>query len=168
LIFPRRKANVSDAKAELSLSRGAGRGLKVALAVAAFNRPFTSRLLKGAQGRLKRLGASSRASWVPGAFELGFTCKELASSGSFDAVIALGAVIRGETSHYDLVCRAAADGVLRAGMDSGVPVIFGVITCDSEAQALERCSGGDKDAGLHAAEAAVAMALLSRELRHGR
>jgi 6,7-dimethyl-8-ribityllumazine synthase len=158
---------VSNAKSLLNLKRGAGKGMKVAIAVAAFNKPLTSRLLKSARARLKALGAASSVSWVPGAFELGLAGKALASSGGFDAVICLGAVLRGETSHYDLVCRAAADGVLRASLDTGLPVIFGVITCENLEQALERSSGGDKDAGRHAAEAAVSMALLLKGLRHG-
>ena len=158
---------MSNAKAVLNLKWGSGRGMKIAFAVAAFNRAYTSRLLENAKARLKALGATSRVVWVPGAFELGLAGKELAATSLYDAVICLGAVIRGETSHYDLVCEAAAQGVLRAGLDTGVPVIFGVITCDTEEQAIERCSGGDKDSGIHAAEAAVHMAALIRSVRNG-
>ena len=159
---------MSNANAALKLSPSSGRGLKVALAVAAFNRPITSRLLKSCRLRLKSLSASpAPAVWVPGAFELGLAGKELAASHRYDAVVCLGAVIRGETSHYDLVCQAAAQGVLRAGLDTGVPVVFGVVTCDTVGQALERSSGGNKDSGRHAAEAAVAMASLLRSIRHG-
>jgi 6,7-dimethyl-8-ribityllumazine synthase len=146
----------------------AGRGMKIAIAVAAFNRFYSARLLKSARARLKSLGAKSSVVWVPGAFELGITARELAATHLVDAVVCLGAVLRGATSHYDLVCDAAAQGVLRAGMDTGVPVLFGVITCDTAAQALERCSGGEQDAGVHASEAAVHMALLLRSIHHGR
>jgi 6,7-dimethyl-8-ribityllumazine synthase len=149
------------------LGAKAGRGMHVAIVVASFNKTYTSKLLKSAKGRLAALGARAKVVWVPGAFELGVTARELAASNLYDGVVCLGAVIRGDTSHYDLVCQAAAQGILRAGMDTGVPCVFGVITCDSPGQALERCSGGDKDAGLHAAETAVHMAALLRSIRHG-
>lgn len=161
---------------DMGLKAGAARGgrgrppLRFAVVVARFNAHLTSRLLKTVKARLAALGCKAggmKVHEVPGAFELGIAAKELASTGAYDAVICLGAVIRGETSHYDLVCRAAADGILRAGMDTGVPAIFGVITCEDEAQALARCSGGNHDAGRHAAEAAVSMALLLRKVRHG-
>jgi 6,7-dimethyl-8-ribityllumazine synthase len=158
---------MSNLRNALPLKGKAGAGLNVSIAVAAFNRPYTSRLLRSASRRLKSLGAKTRVVWVPGAFELGLAAKELASTHLADAVVCLGAVIRGDTSHYDLVCAAAKDGILRASMDTGIPVIFGVITCDTPAQALERCSGGDKDAGLHAAEAAIHMSTLLRSIRYG-
>lgn len=145
--------------------RGSGRGMRVALARALFNGPITRRLERNARARLKALGAANQdivTVEVPGAFELGFASLKLAQSGRFDAVIAMGCVIRGETSHYEIVCQAARDGVLQAGMQSGVPVIFGVLTVENEAQALARCAGR-LDAGRHAAEAAVRMALLSRK-----
>jgi 6,7-dimethyl-8-ribityllumazine synthase len=159
---------VSKARTALALKKNAGRGLKIGFVVAAFNRNYTSRLLSSASRRLKSLGATFKVVWVPGAFELGLTAKELASTQNYDAVICLGAVLRGETSHYDLVCNAAAQGILRAGMDSGVPVIFGLLSCDTHEQAMRRCSGGELDAGLHAAEAALQMASLIRSIRNGR
>ena len=162
---------MSNAKAALNLRAGSAKGLRIAAVVGQFNAEYTSRLLKSARARLKQLGLKGVALSVyevPGVFELGLACKEAAATNSFDAVIAIGAVLRGDTSHYDLVCDAATQGVLRAGMDTGVPVIFGVITVENAAQALERCSGGDKDAGRHAAEAAVHMAGLLRRIRHGR
>jgi 6,7-dimethyl-8-ribityllumazine synthase len=158
---------MSNRRDAIPLKGKAGSGLRVAIAVAAFNREYTARLLESASRRLKGMGATTRVAWVPGAFELGIAARELASTHLADAVVCLGAVIRGDTSHYDLVCNAAADGILRAGMDTGVPVIFGVITCDTPAQALQRCSGGSKDAGVHAAEAAVHMSNLLRSIRHG-
>lgn len=151
----------------MKLKKGAGKGMTIAVAQAAFNSEYTSRLLKSAQSRLKSLGARVKVWQVPGAFELGLAGKELAATHLYDAVICLGAVLRGETGHYDLVCQAAADGVRQAGMDTGVPVIFGVITCDTHQQAMARCSGGDKDSGIHAADAAVHMASLLRSVRNG-
>lgn len=154
--------------AKLSLAPRAGKGLKVGIAVAAFNRSHTERLLRSSTARLKALGASVHSHWVPGAFELPLAAKIMAESQSFDAIICHGVVIRGETTHYELVSQAAADGILRAGLDSGCPVIFGVLTCEDEAQVLARSSGGSEDAGRQAAEAAVQMALLARRARHGR
>jgi 6,7-dimethyl-8-ribityllumazine synthase len=162
---------MSDAAPKAKRGRASARGLRFAIVVADFNARFTLRLLKSARQRLRALGAaesSLKTYHVPGAFELGFAAKEPATTGFFDAVICLGTVIRGETSHYNLVCKAASEGILQAGLQSGLPCIFGVITCDNEVQAAERCSGGPKDAGSHAAEAAVTMARLSRSLRHGR
>ncbi|HET9126404.1 MAG TPA: 6,7-dimethyl-8-ribityllumazine synthase, partial [Solirubrobacteraceae bacterium] len=94
---------------------------------------------------------------VPGAFELPFVAKLAAESGRFDAIVCLGAVIRGETDHYDYVCAAASDGILRVGLDTGVPCGFGVLTVDTMDQALARVAGGEKrDTGRHAVEAVLA------------
>jgi 6,7-dimethyl-8-ribityllumazine synthase len=140
----------------------------VAVVVAAFNRKFTARLLRSARARLREMGAGPiTVEQVPGAYELGFAAKELAATSLYDAVVALGCVIRGETSHYDLVCLAASEGVMRAAMDTRVPVAFGVITCENEKQAAARCSGGSKDSGRHAAETAIWMARQARRIRHG-
>lgn len=152
---------MSDSGSKLRLKAGAGKGLRVGLVVASFNSEYTERLLNGAQRRLKALGVVEKALKivrVPGALELPLACQRLASSKKFDAVIALGCVLRGETSHYDLVCQGTLQGLQRVGLDARLPVIFGVITCDTKAQALARCNGGPKDAGIHAAEAAVWMA----------
>jgi len=154
---------VSDQTPTLRQGARPARGLKVAVVVARFNRPITARLLKSCQARLKALGLEPkglRVDWVPGAFELPLAAQALAESGKADAVVALGCVIRGETSHYDLVCQSAAQGLLRAGLESGVPVAFGLVTCESTRQALARSNGGPKDSGRHAAETAVWMARL--------
>jgi len=154
---------MSDLGSPMALKRGDARGLKVRAVVALFNRAITARLLRSAQARLKALGgAPARVDWVPGALELPLASRWAASEPGVDAVLALGCVIRGETSHYDLVCRGALDGVARASLDSGVPVLFGVLTVENQAQALARCSGGPLDSGRHAAEAAVLMARLRR------
>lgn len=157
---------MSDQGTKLALKAGDAKGLQVAAVVASFNHAYTSKLLRSATARLKALGgAFARVETVPGALELPLAAQWLASSGRYDAVVAIGCVIRGDTSHYDLVCQGALQGSLRASLDSGVPVIFGVITTENKAQALARCNGGPKDAGKHAAEAAVHMARLRRRLK---
>lgn len=150
---------MSDLGNGLALKAGAARSLRVAACVASFNRAYTARLLASAQARLKALGGGlERVEWVPGALELPLAAQRLAQDGAFDAILALGCVIRGDTSHYDLVCQGALLGLQRVGLDASLPVIFGVITTENKAQALARCSGGPHDAGRHAAEAAVLMA----------
>src|SRR3954467_8690508 len=118
-----------------------GSGLRVAIAVARFNDFITERLLHGARDGLARHGvdeASITVAWVPGAFELPLVCKRLAASGEFDAVIALGAVIRGATAHFDHVAGQCASGLAAAQLETGVPVVFGVLTTDTIEQAVER------------------------------
>ena len=154
---------MSKLGADLGLKAGDAAGLAVRIIVAGFNRAYTARLLGSAQARLRALRAPEpRVDWVPGALELPLAARWAVATGRVDAVVALGCVIRGETSHYDLVCRGALDGLQRVALDSGVPVLFGVITVENAAQALARCRGGNMDAGRHAAEAAVAMARLGR------
>jgi 6,7-dimethyl-8-ribityllumazine synthase len=153
---------MSEATPALSLKRGDARGLKVRIVVSEFNRHVTSRLVRSAQARLKALGGfEAPVDWVPGALELPLAARWALKSKP-DAVVALGCVIRGETSHYDLVCRGALDGLMRVSLDSATPVLFGVVTVENEAQALARSNGGPKDAGRHALDAALAMALLRR------
>ena len=157
---------MSDLGASIAVRKGDARGLRFALAVASFNAAYTRRLASSARARLKALGAADAAIEqvaVPGALELPLASAALAWSRRYDAVLALGCVIRGETAHFDLVTEGAMQGILRAGLDSGVPVLMGVIACDTRAQALARCSGGPRDAGRHAAEAAVQMALLMKK-----
>ena len=154
---------MSQSFSQIKLKPGAARGMDIRIVVAAFNGVHTARLLRSARARLRALGAPEpKVDRVPGALELPLAARWAAADGDVDAVLALGCVIRGETSHYDLVCRGALDGLLRAGLDSGVPVLFGVITVENAAQARARCDGGPMDAGRHAAEAAVIMALLKR------
>ena len=157
---------MSAEKSQTGLKPGDAAGLKFVILVSQFNIAYTGKLNLTAQARLKGLGAlpaKIRVEYVPGALELALAAKAFAKSA--DAVICLGAVLRGDTSHYDLVCAESARGVVQAGLDTGVPCIYGVITCDTKAQALARCSGGPKDAGRHAAEAAVMMAKLLRKKR---
>jgi 6,7-dimethyl-8-ribityllumazine synthase len=146
-------------------SHGAGR--RVAVVVARFNDEVTERLLEGALAALRGAGVRDedvRVVRVPGAFELPFAAQRLAQSGAWDAVVALGAVIRGETGHYDYVCAAAQQGLLRVGLETGVPVSFGVLTCDTDAQAAERAGGAHGNKGADAALAALEMADLSAKL----
>jgi 6,7-dimethyl-8-ribityllumazine synthase len=140
---------------------------RVALVCAKFNGGITERLLDGALGGLEAHGvkaATVTVAWVPGAFELPLAALRLARSGTVDAVVALGAVIRGETAHFDFVAGQCAAGLQRAALDSGVPMVFGVLTTDTVDQALARCGGGDDDKGREAAVTALEMVDLLRRL----
>ena len=142
-------------------------GLRVGMIVSRFNEAITRQLLEGARDCLRRHCADEHAlvvAWVPGAFEIPQTALRLARSGQFDALVCLGAVIRGATPHFDYVAGQAAAGIARVALDTGVPVTFGVLTTDSVDQALERAGikGGNK--GFDAALAAIEMANLFRQL----
>jgi 6,7-dimethyl-8-ribityllumazine synthase len=144
-----------------------GAGLRVALVASRFNDLITDRLLSGARDSLIRHGvdaASISEAWVPGAFELPLVAKTLAASGEYDAVICLGAVIRGATSHYDLVAGQCAAGVQAAQLETGVPIAFGVLTTDNIEQALERAGSKAGNKGAEAATTAIEMADLLRQL----
>jgi 6,7-dimethyl-8-ribityllumazine synthase len=144
-----------------------GDGLRVALVCSRFNDLITDRLLAGAQDGLRRHGvddASVTVAWVPGAFELPMAAARLGASGDFDAVVCLGAVIRGATAHFDHVAGQCAAGIQRAQLDTGVPVIFGVLTTDTLEQALDRAGGKAGNKGFDAAAAAIEMADLLRQL----
>ncbi len=138
-----------------------------AIVVSRFNSFVTESLLSGALDSLRRHGADMdrvSVAWCPGAFEIPLVARRMAASGAYDAVICLGAVIRGATSHYDLVCREVAGGVSRASMDTDVPVIFGVITTDTIEQALERAGTKAGNKGADAAGAAIEMVNLLRQI----
>ncbi len=144
-----------------------GTDLKIAIVVARFNDIITEKLLNGALGCLKShdvKDADITVAWVPGAFELPLIAQTLAESGKYHAVITLGCVIRGATTHYDYVCNEAAKGASAAALKSGVPVIFGVVTTENIEQAIERagCKAGNK--GVDAALAAIETANLMRQL----
>src|SRR5436189_695347 len=116
--------------------------MRFAIAVARFNRDVTEELLNGADAMLRKNNAADvTVAWVPGAYELPLVAKHLAGSGAVDAVVCLGAVIRGETAHFEFVAGEAAAGITRAALDTGVPVIFGVLTVDNREQALDRLGG---------------------------
>ncbi len=139
-----------------------GRGLRVAVLCSRFNDRITNRLLDGARRGLARHGVAPRdvaVVWVPGAFELPLAARTVAARDDVDAVVCLGAVIRGETTHYDLVAANAATGIMRAQLDTGVPVAFGVLTTEDVAQAEARSEAqGGHNVGEEAAAAAVEMA----------
>jgi len=144
-----------------------GEGLRVAVVASRFNALVADRLLAGALEALARVGVdegSVTVARVPGAFELPLAAARLAASGTVDAVVALGAVIRGATGHYDLVAGQCAAGLQRAQLDTGVPVVFGVLTTDTLEQALDRAGGKAGHKGADAALAAVEMADLLRRL----
>ena len=146
------------------------KGLRIALLASRFNETITKSLLEGALSALRRHGlddASITVAWVPGAFELPLAAKRLAASGEFDAVVCLGAVIRGATPHYDYVCSQAAAGISRAALDTGVPVIFGVLTTENIEQAIERSGTKAGNKGFDSAMAAIEMADLLRQLPKG-
>lgn len=143
-------------------------GLRIAIAVSRFNENVTVRLLASARTALKRLEVADSdidVAWVPGGFELPYAARKLAESGRYDAVICLGAIIRGETAHFDFISAEVARGIGEAARETGVPVIFGVITPDNLEQALDRAGGKTADKGYEAAVGAVEMANLARQLR---
>jgi len=143
-------------------------GFRFGIVVSRFNSFITERLLAGAVDALERAGAGSKdidVAHVPGAFELPLAAKKMAATGKYDALIAIGCVLRGETTHYDYVCSETARGLQLAQMDTGLPIIFCVLTCDTLEQAIDRAGlkGGNK--GFEAGLAAIEMAQLSRKLR---
>jgi 6,7-dimethyl-8-ribityllumazine synthase len=142
-----------------------GSALSLGIVAARFNEGITSRLLDGALDTVKRHGVRSHeVFWVPGSFELPVVAKRLAESGRYDAVVCLGAVIRHETDHYLHIATQAAAGIQRVALDTGVPCAFGVLTCDTEEQALER-SGDRRNVGAEAVKSAIETANLLRSLR---
>jgi 6,7-dimethyl-8-ribityllumazine synthase len=144
-----------------------GTGLRFGIVVSRFNEFITTRLLAGATDALRRHGVAEAdidVAWVPGSFEIPLVAQRMAASGRYDAVICLGAVIRGATAHFDYVAGGAATGVARAALDTGVPVIFGILTTDTIEQAIERAGTKAGNKGAEAAVAAIEMANLLREL----
>lgn len=140
-----------------------GQGLSLAIVVSRFNRLVTERLLAGAQDAIARHGVDSEkvdVAWVPGSIELPLVARRLADRRRYDAIVCLGAVIRGETPHFEHVANQAAAGTSRVALDTGVPVIFGVITANTLEQALERAGGKAGNKGYDAVVAAIEMANL--------
>ncbi len=139
---------------------GTEQEVKIAIVASRFNRFITDELIEGARDALRRQGiAESRQVlvWVPGAFELPLMAERLATSGKYDAIIALGAVIRGGTPHFDYVAGECASGLTRVALDHGLPVTFGVLTTDTVEQALERAGTGEGNKGFDAAMTAMEM-----------
>ena len=141
--------------------------LKVAIIVSRFNELVANGLLSGALDCLKRHGTKEAAidvAWVPGALEISLIAKKLAKKGKYDAIICLGAVIRGSTPHFEYVASEAAKGVAKVSLDTGVPVIFGVLTTDNLEQALERAGAKPGNKGFNAALSAIELANLNEQI----
>ena len=144
-----------------------GRHLRVAVVASRFNESIVERLVEGALDCLVRHGVPDgyvSTTWVPGAFELPMAAKRLAASGNVDAVVCLGAVIRGDTAHFDFVAGEAARGITQAALETGVPITFGVLTTDTVEQASDRAGGKMGNKGFEAALAAIEMANLFESL----
>ena len=140
-----------------------GSQMKMGIVAARFNEFIVSKLVSGAEDALVRHGVDTDdvdIAWVPGAFEIPLIAQKMAKSGKYDAVICLGAVIKGSTSHYDYVCAEVSKGVAQAGLNTGVPVIFGVLTTDNIEQAIERAGTKAGNKGADAALAALELANL--------
>ena len=143
------------------------KGKKFALIVSRFNEFISSKLLDGAIDGLQRHGVKEdemTVAWVPGSWEIPYTASRMAKSGKFDAVICLGAVIRGSTPHFDYISAEVAKGIATTGMLTGVPTIFGVITCDTIEQAIERAGTKAGNKGFDAAMAAIEMVNLFAQI----
>ena len=146
-----------------------GRGLRFAIVVARFNELITTQLLNGARDGLRRHGVSDDAidvAFVPGSLEIGVVAQGLARAGRYDAVICLGAVIRGATAHFDYVAAGVAQAVARVSLECGLPVIFGVLTTDTIEQALERAGTKQGNKGWDAAVSAIETARVLQALQH--
>ncbi|MCI8948120.1 MAG: 6,7-dimethyl-8-ribityllumazine synthase [Lachnospiraceae bacterium] len=144
-----------------------GRGMKVGIVAARFNEFITSRLLGGALDVLRRHEVADEdivTAWVPGAFEIPVIARKMAESGKYDAIICLGAVIRGATSHYDYVCNEVSKGIAHVSLEAGVPVMFGVLTTENIEQAIERAGTKAGNKGAECAAGAIEMVNLIREL----
>ncbi len=145
----------------------AAENIRVGIVTARFNEFITSKLLSGAIDCLKRENVKEdqiEVAWVPGAFEIPLIASKMAQSKKYDAVICLGAVIRGSTSHYDYVCSEVSKGVAQAGISSGIPVMFGVLTTDNIEQAIERAGSKAGNKGFECAQGAIEMVNLVRSL----
>ena len=142
-------------------------GTRVGIVAARFNEFIVSKLIGGAHDGLVRHGVSEDnidLAWVPGAFEIPLIASKMAKSGKYDAVICLGAVIRGATSHYDYVCAEVSKGIANVSLNSDIPVMFGILTTDTIEQAIERAGTKAGNKGFECAEGAIEMVNLSREL----
>lgn len=157
-------------KTELSLKDLNASGLRVAVVASRYNPKVADGLLKGALLALQELGLAEtevEIYRVPGAFELPLLAQQIAETGKIDAVVCLGVVIRGDTSHFDYVCEGVTQGLMQASLKANVPMAFGVLTTDTEAQALARSADDQHNKGREAALTAVEMALLGKKVRRG-
>ena len=146
-----------------------GQGLRIAIIAARFNELITLRLVEGAQDALARHGVNDEdtlIAWVPGSFELPVAAKVLAETGQYDSIVCLGTVIRGETTHYDMVAGNASGGIGRVALETGVPVMFGVLTTENMDQAINRAGGKSGNLGYNAAVGAIEMARLLQTMKN--
>lgn len=144
-----------------------GKGLRVAIVASRFNEFITNKLVGGAEDCLRRHNVAEddiTLTWVPGAFEIPLAAKKLAASGNYDAVICVGAVIRGATSHYDYVCAEVSKGIASVSLETGIPVLFGVLTTDTIEQAVERAGTKAGNKGYDCAMSALEMVQLFQKL----
>lgn len=144
-----------------------GEGLKIGIIASRFNEFITSKLVSGAEDCLKRHGVSDNdmsVAWVPGAFEIPIIAKRMATSGKYDAVICVGAVIRGATSHYDYVCNEVSKGIAAVSLETGIPVLFGILTTDTIEQAIERAGTKAGNKGTDCAMSALEMINLIKNI----
>ncbi len=144
-----------------------GNGLKIGIVAARFNEFIVSKLISGAEDALIRHGVETDnvdLAWVPGAFEIPVVAQKMAQSGKYDAVLCLGAVIRGATSHYDYVCTEVSKGIAAVGMKTGVPTLFGILTTDNIEQAIERAGTKAGNKGYDAACSAIEMVNLLKNI----
>lgn len=142
-----------------------GQGMKVGIVASRFNEFITSKLVGGADDCLRRHGVAEddiECAWVPGAYEIPLMAKKMAQSGKYDAVICVGAVIRGATSHYDYVCNECSKGIAMVSLETGIPVLFGVVTTDTIEQAIERAGTKAGNKGYDCAMSALEMVNLSK------
>ncbi len=144
-----------------------GEGLKIGIIASRFNEFITSKLVSGAEDCLKRHGVSDNdmsVAWVPGAFEVPIIAKRMATSGKYDAVICVGVVIRGATSHYDYVCNEVSKGIAAVSLETGIPVLFGILTTDTIEQAIERAGTKAGNKGTDCAMSALEMINLIKNI----
>lgn len=158
---------MSTASPDIDIQRSDAGDFRFAIVVSRWNSEFTEKLRVGAEEALTQFGADGsdiEVFKVPGAFELPLASLKAAETGKFDAIIALGVVVRGDTPHFDYVAGEAARGITEAGFRSGIPVMFGVITADNEQQVIDRCGDGPANKGYEAAVSAIEVANLFREM----
>lgn len=144
-----------------------GNGIKIGIVASRFNEFITSKLLGGSLDSLRRHEVKDDdidVAWVPGAFEIPLVAQKMAESGKYDAVICLGAVIKGATSHYDVVCAEVSKGIAQTSLKTGIPVIFGVLTTDTIEQAIERAGTKSGNKGSECAQSAIEMVNLIRQI----
>ena len=144
-----------------------GNGMKIGIVAARFNEFIVSKLIGGAEDALVRHGVDMDQvdlAWVPGAFEIPLVAQKMAASGKYDAVICLGAVIKGSTSHYDYVCNVVSKGIAQVSLSSGIPVMFGVLTTENIEQAIERAGSKAGNKGFECAQGAIEMVNLIHEM----